>query len=73
MSFDGKHFLKNTDVFIGSGGTMTAESAFWEFQQSHIMQFQIEIENYLMKKYLIKRNKIQIKFLIILRKILKIK
>ena len=27
MSFDGKHLLNNTDVFIGSGGTMTAESA----------------------------------------------
>ena len=27
MSFDGKHLLNNTDIFIGSGGTMTAESA----------------------------------------------
>ncbi len=27
MSFDGKYLLNNTDVFIGSGGTMTAESA----------------------------------------------
>ena len=27
MSFDGKYLLKNTDIFIGSGGTMTAESA----------------------------------------------
>ena len=27
MSFDGKHLLNNTDVFIESGGTMTAESA----------------------------------------------
>jgi len=24
---DGKAFLENTDVFVGSGGTMTAESA----------------------------------------------
>ena len=27
MTYDGKHLLKNTDIFIGSGGTMTAESA----------------------------------------------
>ena len=27
MSFDGKNVLEDTDVFIGSGGTMTAESA----------------------------------------------
>ena len=27
MSFDGKHLLNNSDFFIGSGGTMTAESA----------------------------------------------
>jgi len=27
MSFDGKYLLNDTDVFIGSGGTMTAESA----------------------------------------------
>jgi len=27
MSFDGKYLLNNTDIFIGSGGTMTAESA----------------------------------------------
>ena len=27
MSHDGKYLLENTDVFVGSGGTMTAESA----------------------------------------------
>ena len=41
MSYDGKHLLKNTDVFIGSGGTMTAESALLGIQQFLIMQYQI--------------------------------
>ena len=41
MTYDGKHLLNNTDIFIGSGGTMTAESALMGVQQSHIMQFQI--------------------------------
>ena len=41
MSFDGKYLLNNTDIFIGSGGTMTAESALMGFLQYHIMQFQI--------------------------------
>ncbi|MDE0091591.1 MAG: DUF354 domain-containing protein [Thaumarchaeota archaeon] len=27
MRYDGVHLLENTDVFVGSGGTMTAESA----------------------------------------------
>ena len=27
MKYDGVHLLENTDVFVGSGGTMTAESA----------------------------------------------
>ena len=46
MSFDGKHLLNNTDIFIGSGGTMTAESALMGIQQYLIMQFQILLKSF---------------------------
>ena len=51
MSFDGKHLLKNTDVFIGSGGTMTAEAAFnQEFQPISYNAIPNIIEDFLVKK-----------------------
>ena len=56
MSFDGKHLLNNTDVFIGSGGTMTAESALMGIPTISYNAVPNRIENFLVKKYLIKRE-----------------
>ncbi len=56
MSFDGKHLLKNTDVFIGSGGTMTAESALMGVPTISYNAIPNSIENFLVKKGLIKRE-----------------
>ena len=56
MSFDGKHLLNNTDVFIGSGGTMTAESALMGIPTISYNAVPNLIENFLVKKSLIKRE-----------------
>ena len=56
MSYDGKHLLKNTDVFIGSGGTMTAESALLGIPTISFNAVPNIIENYLVKKNIIKRE-----------------
>jgi predicted glycosyltransferase len=56
MTFDGKHLLKNTDVFIGSGGTMTAESALLGVPTISYNAVPNIIENYLVKKRLVKRE-----------------
>ncbi len=56
MSFDGKHLLNNTDVFIGSGGTMTAESALLGVPTISYNAVPSIIENYLVKKHLVKRE-----------------
>ncbi len=56
MSFDGKHLLSNTDVFIGSGGTMTAESALMGIPTISYNAIPNIIENFLVKKYLVKRE-----------------
>ena len=56
MSFDGKHLLNNTDVFIGSGGTMTAESALMGISTISYNATPNIIENFLVKKYLVKRE-----------------
>ena len=56
MSYDGKHLLKNADVFIGSGGTMTAESALLGIPTISYNAIPNIIENYLVKKHLIKRE-----------------
>lgn len=64
MSYDGKHLLKNTDVFIGSGGTMTAESALMGIPTISYNAVPNIIEKFLVKKCLVKRetnpNKISI-------------
>ena len=62
MTFDGKHLLNNTDIFIGSGGTMTAESALMGVPTISYNAIPNIIEDFLVKKYLIKRetNKIKI-------------
>ncbi len=56
MSHDGKYLLKNTNVFIGSGGTMTAESALLGIPTISYNAVPNIIENYLVKKKLIKRE-----------------
>lgn len=56
MSFDGKHLLNNTDIFIGSGGTMTAESALIGIPTISYNAVPNMIENFLVKNSLIKRE-----------------
>ena len=56
MSFDGRVLLNNTDVFIGSGGTMTAESALMGVPTISYNAVPNPIENYLVKKGLVKRE-----------------
>ena len=56
MSFDGKHLLNHTDVFIGSGGTMTAESALMGIPTISYNAVPNIVENYLLKKKLVKRE-----------------
>ncbi|WP_428326167.1 DUF354 domain-containing protein [Nitrosopumilus sp.] len=56
MSFDGKHLLNNTDVFIGSGGTMTAESALMGIPTISYNAVPNIIENFLVKKRLVIRE-----------------
>ena len=56
MSFDGKYLLNNTDIFIGSGGTMTAESALLGIPTISYNAVPNIVENFLVKKYLVKRE-----------------
>ena len=56
MSFDGKHLLNNTDVFIGSGGTMTAESALMGIPTISYNAVPNIIEEFLVKKQLVRRE-----------------
>ena len=56
MSFDGKYLLKNTDIFIGSGGTMTAESALMGVTTISYNAVPNIVEKFLVKKYLVKRE-----------------
>ncbi len=56
MTYDGKHLLKHTDIFIGSGGTMTAESALMGIPTISYNAVPNIIENFLVKKYLIKKE-----------------
>ena len=56
MSFDGKYLLNNADVFIGSGGTMTAESALMGIPTISYNAVPNIIENFLVKKSLVKRE-----------------
>lgn len=54
---DGKGLLMLTDVFIGSGGTMTAESALMGIPTISYDAVPNIIEQYLVKKHLVKREK----------------
>ena len=56
MSFDGKYLLKNTDIFIGSGGTMTAESALMGIPTISYNAVPNIVEKFLVKKNLVKRE-----------------
>jgi len=56
MKYDGKHLLNNTDIFIGSGGTMTAESALMGVPTISYNAVPNIIENFLVKKHLVKRE-----------------
>ncbi len=56
MSFDGKHLLNNTDIFIGSGGTMTAESALMGVPTISYNAVPNIIEDYLAKMKLIQKE-----------------
>ena len=49
MSYDGKFLLKNTDVFIGSGGTMVAEAALLGIPTISYNAVPNRIEKYLVK------------------------
>ncbi len=49
MSFDGKYLLNNTDMFIGSGGTMTAESALMGVPTISYNAVPNIVENFLVK------------------------
>ena len=56
MSFDGKYLLNDTDVFIGSGGTMTAESALMGIPTISYNAVPNIVEEFLVKKNLVKRE-----------------
>ena len=56
MSFDAKYLLSQTDVFIGSGGTMTAEAALMGIPTISYYAVPNIIENFLVKKSLVKRE-----------------
>lgn len=56
MAYDGKHLLENTDIFIGSGGTMTAESGLMGIPTISYNAVPNIIENFLVKKKMIKRE-----------------
>jgi hypothetical protein len=53
---DGKMLLSSVDVFVGSGGTMTAESALLGVPTISYNAVPNDIENYLVKKKLVKRE-----------------
>lgn len=56
MSYDGKQLLEKTDVFIGSGGTMTAESTLLGVPTISYNAIPNIIENYLVQKKMLKRE-----------------
>ena len=68
MSYDGKLLLENVDVFVGSGGTMTAESALLGVPTISYNASPNLIENYLVKKNLIKREDNPLKIVKIIKK-----
>lgn len=53
---DGKELLSNVDIFVGSGGTMTAEAALLGVPTISYNAIPNFIESYLVKKKLVKRE-----------------
>ena len=70
MSYDGKFLLENADVFVGSGGTMTAESALLGVPTISYSASPNLIEKYLAKNNLIKIEKNPRKIVAIIGKFL---
>lgn len=70
MSFDGKDLLDNTDIFLGSGGTMTAESALLGVPTISYNAVPNIVEKYLVKNNLVKRETNPKKITKIIRKFL---
>ncbi|MGI0010962.1 MAG: DUF354 domain-containing protein, partial [Nitrosopumilaceae archaeon] len=68
---DGKSLLKFVDVFIGSGGTMTAEDALMGEPTISYDAVPNYIEQYLVKNDLVKREKNPQKIVLLVKKILK--
>ena len=68
---DGKNILKFVDVFIGSGGTMTAEAALMGIPTISYDAIPNYIEQYLVKNGLIKREKRPQKIIFLVKQILK--
>ena len=56
MLYDGKFLLENIDVFIGPGGTMTAESALLGVPTISYNASPNIVEDYLVKKNLVKKE-----------------
>ncbi|RNJ76994.1 MAG: DUF354 domain-containing protein [Nitrosopumilus sp. H13] len=56
MSYDGRHLLENTDVFVGSGGTMTVESALMGVPTVSYRPIPNVIDDYLVKRRLARRG-----------------
>lgn len=54
--FDGKYLLENSDIFIGSGGTMTAEAALLGIPTISYNAVPNLIEEFLVKSKIIKRE-----------------
>ena len=73
MSFDGKYLLNDTDVFIGSGGTMTAESALMGIPTISYNAVPNIVENFLVKKCLVKRETNPVKISNHIKKIFELK
>ncbi len=53
---EGKYLLNKTDIFIGSGGTMTAESALMGIPTISYNAVPNIVEEFLVKKNLVKRE-----------------
>jgi len=69
---DGKSLLKFVDVFIGSGGTMTAEAALMGIPTISYDAIPNYIEQYLVKIGLVKRQEDPQKIVFLVKKILKL-
>lgn len=72
MSYDGKAILDNTDLFIGSGGTMTAEAALLGVPTISYNAVPNIIENYLVKNNFIVRETDPKKIITRMRNLLRI-